>query len=182
MIRLKKPDGFSTGSSIYSILFSNELFYAHFSMYGVIHKNVPITFGSSFKYLASSVIPRAIYDNRPTDIYQYYSNAVNASKGQIHTIHHATGCYLNFGLAGLIFGAFILGMLFVIASFLQFYTLGNNRLFFLLLQFLMPFLICGQLVTFITAGPEAYKSMILEGILIPVLLFSTKGLVLTECA
>jgi hypothetical protein len=156
--------------TIGSLLFSNELFYAHFSMYGAVHKKIPLTYGSSYLYLITSVIPRAIYPNRPADIYGYYAESVDAAPGQIYTIHHATACYLNFGFPGIIFGGMVLGGLFVFAFFLNFYSFKRNSTFLILLKYLISFLICGQLVTFITAGPEAYKSMILEGILIPVIL------------
>jgi len=156
--------------SIGSLLFSNELFYAHFSMYGIVHKKIPLTYGSSYLYLATSVIPRSIYPNRPKDIYKYYAESVNAAPGQIYTVHHAAACYLNFGLPGLIFGGLSLGAFFIFAFFINFYSFKKNSTFLILLKYLISFLICGQLVTFITAGPEAYKSMILEGILIPIIL------------
>lgn len=156
--------------TIASVVFSNELFYAHFSMYGVIHKNVPLTYGSSFLSLAASIIPRAIYPNRPKDIYQYYVDSVNPAPGQIYTIHHVAAYYLNFGVIGVILAGLVLAGFFIFAFFINFYSFKRNGTFLILLKCLIPFLICGQLVTFITAGPEAYKALILEGVLIPVLL------------
>lgn len=153
-----------------SVVFSNELFYAHFSMYGVVHKNIPLTYGSSFVSLATSIIPRAIYPNRPKDIYQYYVESANAAPGQIYTIHHVAAYYLNFGVFGVILGGLVLGGFFIFSFFIDFYSFKRNGTFLILLKCLVPFLICGQLVTFITAGPEAYKAMVLEGVLIPVLL------------
>lgn len=157
-------------STIGSVLLSNELFYAHFSMYGAIHHKIPLTYGSSYLYLATSVIPRNIYPNRPIDSYSYYALAVKAIPGQIYTIHHATACYINFGVPGVIFGGIVLGVIFAFGFCFNFYTLKRRNTFLILLKYLIPFLLCGQLVTFITAGPEAYKSMILEGVVIPILL------------
>ncbi len=163
-----KDNLYDTNGIASSLLFSNELFYAHFSMYGVLHKDVPYTYGSSYKYLATSIIPRALYPNRPMDIYKYYATAVNATPGQIYTIHHATACYLNFGLLGLIFGGISLGAVFIFAFYINFYPFKNYNKFLILLKYLIPFLISAQLVTFITAGPEAYKSLILEGVVFPI--------------
>ncbi len=157
-------------SALGSFIFSNELFYAHFSMYGVIHKQVPITYGSSIKYLAVSLIPRSIYNNRPPDIYSYYAKEVGAVPGQIYTIHHATAWYLNFGIAGIIIGAVVLAGIFIFSYRIRYIktTVGGN--FMVFVKFLMPYLVCGQIVTFITAGPEAYKAMIIEGVIIPIVI------------
>lgn len=162
--------GFDLKGNIASLLFSNELFYAHFSMYGVIHYKLPLTYGSSFLSLAASIIPRFIYSNRPQNVYEYYAETVDAAPGQIYTIHHAAAYYLNFGILGLIIGGFVLACLFGFAMKLNGGIKSKYGTFFSLLCYLAPYLICAQLVTFITAGPEAYKSMILEGVVIPVVL------------
>ena len=155
---------------LWSFLWSNELFYAHFSMYGILHHHVPITYGSSFVNLATSVVPRAVYPNRPLDIYNYYAQSVKAAKGQIYTIHHAAAWYLNFGVLGLLLGAVVLAMVFVFSFYISVASFKMDNFFFMLLKYLLPFLLCAQIVTFITAGPEGYKSLVLEGVLIPVLL------------
>lgn len=157
-------------AAIGSFIFSNELFYAHFSMYGVLDKKVPITYGSSMVYLISSLIPRSIYTNRPPDVYTYYAKSVNAVPGQIYTIHHATAWYLNFGILGIFLGAIILAAIFAFAFKLNRVNFKSENKYVTYLKFLMPFLICSQIVTFITAGPEAYKAMIIEGVCIPVFL------------
>lgn len=156
--------------AVTSFLFSNELFYAHFSMYGALEKKVPITFGSSFLYLFTSIVPRAIYPNRPDDIYTHYAREVRAVEGQIYTIHHAAAWYLNFGFLGVGLGAFMLSCLFVLSYHLNRAKVQFSFAGMALLKFLIPFLLTSQIVTFITAGPEAYKAMLLEGVLIPVVL------------
>lgn len=155
-----------------SFFLSNELFYAHFSMYGVLEKKVPITHGSSLIYLFSSIIPRSVYAKRPPDIYSYYAKSVNAAPGQIYTIHHATAWYLNFGILGIFIGAILLALLFVFSFRIKFLNLKYQNKFIIFLKFLMPYLICSQIVTFITAGPEAYKAMIVEGVILPILLIA----------
>ncbi len=171
-IVLKSDEEFNTKGIAGSVLFSNELFYAHFSMYGALHKQVPLTYGSSLVYLASSIVPRAIYPNRPPDIYTYYASAVNAVPGQIYTLHHATAWYLNFGFIGIIIGSLILAIIFAFAFHINHSTFKNNKTYFVLFKILLPFLLCSQMVTFITAGPEAYKSLLLEGVIIPIILLS----------
>ncbi len=165
-----------TKQALGSLILSNELFYAHFSMYGVIHKKVPLTYGSSVLSLAGSLVPRSLYPQRPPDIYSYYAESVHAVPGQIYTIHHTTAWYLNFGFFGVLLGAVILASVYIAAFKIQQLPDKWNNKFITLLKFLMPFLVCSQIVTFITAGPEAYKAMIIEGIIIPIILLglSTK--------
>jgi len=89
---------------------STEAFAAHLSLYGVMRFHVPFTLGSSLVSLAASVVPRALWPERPDDIYAYYVQEVGAAAGQGYSIHHATGWYLNFGLVGIVVGAILLGL------------------------------------------------------------------------
>jgi hypothetical protein len=155
-----------------SVLLSNELFYAQFSMYGVLKNNIPISYGSSIKYILYSAIPRVITPSRPPDIYDYYAKKVNAVPGQFYTMHHATAWYLNFGIIGLITGALILSFFCFGGYYLSIKQENYNNKFIRILSNFSVMLISAQLVSFITAGPEAYKGMILEGILIPVLILT----------
>lgn len=168
-VELKKEE-FSVKGVAGSFIFSNELFYAHFSMYGSIHQHVPLTYGSSLVYLGSAVVPRAILPNRPPDIYTYYSKQVHAVEGQIYTLHHATAWYLNFGLVGILIGAIILALIFSFALWVQSHAFKSESSFILLTKYLISFLLCAQIVTFITAGPEAYKALIVEGLILPIVL------------
>jgi hypothetical protein len=157
---------------INSVLLSNELFYAQFSMYGVLKYNIPISYGSSLKYIAYSAVPRVFAPNRPPDIYDYYAKQVNAVPGQFYTMHHATAWYLNFGIIGLILGALILSLFCFGGYYLYIKQENYNNKFVRILSNFAVMLISAQLVSFITAGPEAYKGMILEGIMIPVLVLT----------
>ncbi|HEY2827403.1 MAG TPA: hypothetical protein VGJ04_07360, partial [Pirellulales bacterium] len=90
--------------SVARIASSNEAFASHMSMYGCLHNEVPLTYGSSFVSLAASVVPHYFWPDRPPDIYTHYATAVQATAGQGYSIHHATGWYLNFGLPGVLIG------------------------------------------------------------------------------
>jgi hypothetical protein len=154
------------------LVFSNELFYAHFSMYGAIKKEVPLTYGSSFVHLAKSVVPRSLAPNRPPSIYEYYAKEVDSQPGQNYTIHHATAWYLNFGFIGVIIGALLLSFILYVSYVGYHFPKVRKSNFWSTFYFLLPFLVSAHLVTFVTTGPEAYKSMILEGMLIPVALLT----------
>jgi len=156
--------------------FSNEPFAAHMSLYGCLSRRIPVTYGSSFAFLAMSVIPVIFGVQRPPDIYQYYGHNVGALEGQGYTIHHAAGWYLNFGAPGVLVGAVILGWLWAIlfnkfcASHEQ---AGYWRRLFAILAFWSFTAFIPDLVR---AGPEAYKSVIGECLLMPTLIFGIAGI------
>ena len=147
---------------------SNESFAAHFSMYGVLHNGVPPKFGYSLYALACSVIPRIFWPDRPLDIYFYYSDSVGAIQNQGYSLHHATGWYLNFGIAGVAIGAAVLGLVWA-------YCLNANRrirrssgLWFRLFAATAPWLFAAYLPSLLRAGPEGYKGFLVEAVVIPV--------------
>jgi hypothetical protein len=147
---------------------SNEAYGAHFSMYGVLAAGVEPKFGYSLYSLACSVIPRALWKERPLDIYFYYSESVGAIQNQGYSLHHATGWYLNFGYFGVVVGAVALGLVWA-------YSLNANGrvrpptgLLFRLYATVAPWLFVACLPSLVRAGPEAYKGFLLEGVLIPV--------------
>lgn len=156
-------------NSFKNFLFHNEMFYAHFSMYGVLSKNIPLTYGKSFNYLIHSLIPRSIINERPEDIYQYYARSVKVKKGQGYTIHHATAWYLNFGFLGIILSVFVVGGIWCLLNNLYFKNTFKNR-FFKLFGIVSPFLFVAFLPNLIRSGPEAYKGVVFESLLIPVLI------------
>ena len=88
--------------SLGHIVSSNEAFASHMSMYGSLHYEVPLTYGSSFLSLVASIVPRNFWPDRPADIYTHYATSVQAVTGQGYSIHHASGWYLNFGLPGVL--------------------------------------------------------------------------------
>ena len=88
----------------------NEAYAAHFSMYGVLSRNVEPKFAYSLYSLALSAIPRIVWPDRPRDIYLYYSESVGTVQNQGYSLHHATGWYLNFGYLGVALGAVVMGL------------------------------------------------------------------------
>ncbi len=56
-----------------NVIFSNEMFAGHFSMYGVLSKNVQPKIGFSFKNLFYSFVPSTIVKKRPIDSYTFYA-------------------------------------------------------------------------------------------------------------
>ncbi|HJR76195.1 MAG TPA: hypothetical protein VJ805_04450 [Nitrospiraceae bacterium] len=161
---------------------SNEAFGAHFSLYGTLHFHAPLTYGSSLVSLLASVIPRIVWPERPGDIYAHYVDSVGIAGGigeQGFTIHHAAGWYLNFGLPGLFAGAVILGL--VWAQCFNFYRRlernGSSSRWWYMFAVLAP---CGFLASvppLIRAGPEGYKGVLIEGLLVPatVMLLASYG-------
>ena len=156
-------------SEIFDLLqTSNEQFVAHFSLYGAIKQDVPLTYGSSIVSLAASVVPRALWPDRPPDIYDHYALVTKVAPGQGYTIHHATGWYLNFGVPGVVIGAAIIGFVWA-----QLFNWSNkSQMSSHLVQcvrFLVPWTFVANLPFLVRAGPEAYKSCLFEAILLPAL-------------
>jgi hypothetical protein len=79
-----------------NLVFSNELFAGHFSMYGVLKKNVQPNYGISFKNLIYSFIPSSLVKQRPEDTYAYYSKQMKFRGSQGFTVNYITAWYLNF--------------------------------------------------------------------------------------
>ena len=170
---ISNPDSDITVINIMqSFLFSNELFSGHFSMYGVLMFDIPYTYGSSIISFLSSIIPKIFWADRPASIYEYYANSVNAIPGQGYTINHATAWYLNFGVLGIVVGAIILGIIWVKVYKLLHSPDVNfikSKLFRLVVFVAFPS-ITGQIPKLIRTGPEGYKGVILDGIIIPVII------------
>jgi hypothetical protein len=139
-------------------------------MYGVLQQHIPLTYGSSLVSLSASLIPHVLWPNRPGTIYDYYFVQIHATHGQGYTIHHATGWYLNFGIIGVLAGAFILGFLWtwLYNKFQNISLIKNNfiKIFFILGMSAFT----SQIASLIRGGPEGYKAMVFEAILIPVLI------------
>jgi hypothetical protein len=158
-------------SSLFKLSNSNESFGAHISLYGALYYDIPLTYGSSVLSFLASVVPRVFWPNRPFDIYWHYAESISATEGQGYSIHHATGWYLNFGVLGLFSGAIILG---IVWSCL-FNNLCHRAHLVRKCHWWRLFYIVGfstftaNLPNLIRAGPEGYKSIIIDSLIIPVL-------------
>jgi hypothetical protein len=151
---------------------SNEQFATHMSLYGVLQYDVEPTYGKTIVSLATSVIPRLLWPNRPSGVYEDYFNKTHASPGegigpQGYTIHFATAFYLNFGTPGIVLGGVILGWiwskLFNIFHADRVYrsTLGQAA------AVLAPWTFVANLPMLLRSGPEGLKALCVEAILLP---------------
>ncbi|MCP4293192.1 MAG: hypothetical protein GY780_15315, partial [bacterium] len=151
------------------ILTSNEGFSAHFSMYGVLHYSVPITWGTSITSLLASGVPRLFWASRPESVYYHYASSVGASMDQGYTIHHATAWYLNFGFTGIIFGASLLGFLWARLFQNTVIRIQGNSLLVSIFPAVGFAFFTGGLPGLIRGGIESYKAVILYSLLAPFL-------------
>jgi hypothetical protein len=160
--RLEEADvaGFMTSS--------NEAYAAHFSLYGVLAAGTEPRFGYSLYALACSVVPRLLWPDRPADIYMYYSQSVGAIQNQGYSVHHATGWYLNFGYLGVPLGAVVLGLAWAYCLNAHGRIRPASGLLFRLFATLGPWLFVACLPPLVRAGPEGYKGLFIEGVMIPV--------------
>jgi hypothetical protein len=146
---------------------SDEAFGAHLSMYGVLSQNVPLTFGSSFVSLGTSLIPRIFWPGRPPDIYAYYAERVGAQPGQGYSIHHATGWYLNFGTLGVIIGGIVFGYIWAKCFNRRASAKPDDGDWAYCFKVTGPTMVAAFIPSLIRAGPEAYKGLLLDAFLIP---------------
>lgn len=165
-------DNASIGEVAYSLVRianSNESVAAHMSLYGILSHDVPLTYGSSALSLLGSVVPQSLWPDRPEDIYEYYVDGVGALEGQGYTVHHAAGWYLNFGIAGIVLGAFLLGRIWAALYNLAMHPRSPQATIawqvFCTVGF---FTFTASLPTIIRFGPEIFKSVLIETFLIPV--------------
>lgn len=92
-----------------SLFTSSEQYCAQFSMYGALKYDVDFTYGSSILFLMSTLIPSFLGFERPMAIYQHFIKNTVGSADLGMTINHATGWYLNFGIVGIVIGAWLWG-------------------------------------------------------------------------
>jgi hypothetical protein len=150
-------------------IWTNELFAAHMSMYGVLRQEVPVAPGISFNYLAHAFIPSFLAE-RPITVYDHYARYAGLTPGQGYTIHHDAAWYLNIGVFGPLVGGFVLGLLWICV---QGWTVagGSHGVWRTLLS-LLPVLFVAYLPQVLRSGPEAYKSLLAEGIILPLMLLA----------
>jgi hypothetical protein len=163
-------------AALVSVRTSNEAFGSHLSLYGALHFDIPLTYGSSLISLVASIVPRALWPDRPLDIYPYYAGSVHAVAGQGYSIHHATGWYLNFGGVGVVIGAVVLGALWA-GLFNSFHKQHPTRSLHRLFVILSPWLFVAGIPNLIRSGIEGYKGLAVDSFLIPTLCFFASSVV-----
>ena len=167
-------DAEALGMSVSNIFRSNEAFGAHLSLYGILHFDVPVVHGYSIFSLFASVVPRALWPDRPDDVYFYYAQEVGAVEGQGYAIHHASGWYLNFGLLGVILGAALLGAIWA-KLFNDSRRLNTSRRLAVpvrIFTVVAPWTFTAGLVSLVRAGLEGYKGVVIECFILPTLLLT----------
>jgi hypothetical protein len=151
-------------SAVSGMVFSNELFAGHFSMYGVLHYNIPPSYGISFKNLLYSFIPSFIQKERPQDAYGYYAQSLKLPSDQGFTINHVTAWYLNLGWLGLLIGPFCL-------SIVLLFPLLLDAKYWTRVPAITPILLVVMVACFgsilVRTGPEGFKSILYEALIIP---------------
>jgi hypothetical protein len=148
-----------------NMIFSNELFAGHFSMYGVLSKNVKPKIGFSFKNLLYSFVPSTAVKTRPIDAYSYYAQEMKFKDGQGFTINYITAWYLNFSYFGLILGPLFLCVILLFPFYL--WKKSTNRLY----QLFAVIALCGTTgfaAMMVRSGPESFKALLYESIIIPI--------------
>lgn len=148
-----------TLSSVFMSLFSSSEFYAaQMSMYGVLKFDVDFTWGSSVLFLLSTLIPTFVGITRPDSIYLYYVKGTIGHRPEFGvTINHATGWYLNFGLIGIILGAWVW------VAILRFFDIRKRKFIYLYGSVIFS----GVSIQMIRSGMEAYKGVLLLDTIIP---------------
>jgi hypothetical protein len=148
-----------------NLIFSNELFAGHFSMYGVLKKNVQPNYGISFKNLIYSFIPSSLVKERPEDAYTYYSREMKFRGTQGFTINYITAWYLNFSYFGLILGPlFLAGVILLPFYFSRKFSSNQGQLF----SILAMCGITGFAAMMVRSGPESFKALLYESVIIPI--------------
>lgn len=156
-------------SAIGDVAKSNEAFASHFSMYGVLHYKVPLTWGTSVASLVASAVPRLFWPNRPGTVYEHYAGYLGMAEGQGYTLHHATGWYLNFGLFGILIGGMVLGGLWGIL-YRGFDGFGNSTSASKLAYAAVAFaFFTGGIPNLVRVGLEGYKTIVIFTLIAPIL-------------
>jgi hypothetical protein len=151
--------------SLANLIFSNELFAGHFSMYGVLKKNVQPSCGISFKNLIYSFIPSAFVKQRSEDAYTYYSHQMKFRGTQGFTINYITAWYLNFSYLGLLLGPFFIAAILLLPFYLLRKLSSNKGRLFSVIAICG---ITGFAAMTVRSGPESTKALLYEGVLIPI--------------
>jgi hypothetical protein len=146
------------------IIYSNEMFTGHFSLYGVLHEHIPVQTAISFKYLLYSFVPKFMGEDRPLSSYEYYAHRLNFPETQGFTINHITAWYLNFSYLGILLGPIALILFLFAPLLLVYYTKSemNKQIGMFVVSCIVAFA-----AMIIRSGPESYKTWLYEGILMP---------------
>ncbi len=148
-----------------NLIFSNELFAGHFSMYGIEKFKVKPSYGISFFAILENFKSKSSRNKDVKDSYQYYASELNFPKDQGFTINHISSWIINASYFGCLLGAFLLALI-ILVPFYVLKTTNSNLMKVILLVVCCSF--AGFSAILVRSGPEAYKSLLYEGMIIPV--------------
>lgn len=166
-------------ASLIEIGSSNEAFGAHFSLYGVLRFDVPLTYGASLISLLTSIVPRVFWPDRPLDIYPHYAESVQAAGGQGYSLHHAAGWYLNFGVAGVLLGAVAWGWVWA-TMFNRFHEARPTHIVMRFFTILAPCVFVAGIPALVRSGIEGYKGLAIDAFLVPTLSLALTHVAMTS--
>lgn len=151
-------------------LSSNESVGSHFSLYGIIHWNVPPLYGESFVSLVASLVPRVLWPGRPPDIYPYYASQLGLPTDVGYSMHHVAGWYLTLGRIGVLVGGLALAAIWAGLWNLRAHAPHYRSR---VMRCLAAVAFAGFTASFpalVRAGVEGYKGALIMGIAFPSLL------------
>lgn len=163
----RKPEAAGPMMRMGQLFFSNELFAAHFSLYGICRKHVQPVPGVSARYLASSLVPRLLRSDRPPTAYDMYAEQAGLTEGQGYTIHQAAAWYMNGGWPMVAAGGLFFGLIWGLLMRLNGRSLGQSLS-------LRVFSVMGTscwvayLPMLVRDGPETMKALVVEGFALPI--------------
>lgn len=170
------PRHFHSSTAAFGAHFlSNELFCAHFSLYGILHDHLRPRGFVSFRYLAASMVPIALRPDRPPTAYEVYAAGTGLDPGQGYTIHQAAGWYLNAGWPGIAIGGLLLGLCWGWLMRLR-KRLPAAPLLYRVFAVMGVACWVAFLPLLVRNGPETYKALVFEGFLMPI------GIIALACA
>ncbi|MBI2259087.1 MAG: hypothetical protein HYU67_09320 [Flavobacteriia bacterium] len=150
--------------AIGTMVFSNELFAGHFSLYGIIKNKIKPSIGISFNSLFESFKFKKYRNPKVKDSYQYYSSELGLALDQGFTINNISSWIINFSYFGILAGSFFLALIVLIPYY--FLLMANS-----LLNYLYYIVILCSITSFsammVRSGPESIKSLLLESIFVP---------------
>lgn len=160
-----KPTGFVM--RLGQAFLSNEMFAAHFSLYGICREEVQPVQGVSAKYLVASVIPRVLKADRPASAYDEYAAQAGLVVGQGYTIHQAAGWYMNGGWVMVAIGGLFLGLIWGLLMRWSARPIGNS-ITMKVISIMGTSCWIAYLPILVRDGPETFKALLVEGFGIPI--------------
>ena len=162
----RRPEGLFRRTA--NAVLSNEMFAAHFSQYGILSHHVEPSPLVSFRYLGSSLVPSFLGGERTASAYDLYAKGTGLDESQGFTIHHAAAWYLNLGMIGPLVGGLLLGWFWGwTIRFGRRHATGIKAALLLLPQLFVAFL-----PHVLRNGPEGYRTLLIEGAIIPAALLA----------